>query len=338
MTKLEYFKNEIIKILDRQEQEDNAISKSIECFEYVKSLNNTMGAIQKSQKMFSTWKINGKDVPVKKIAPGKWVRVYNEQTKGAVQTIARLKSEINKCKNSQELLNIILRNKHRFENKNGELLPIINELNKFIDKKNKRLETTSKPMWEKEYYNLCEFDKKVIDTWANEDIRKEAISLSPQANLLKKQGKELIKKNLKKAGNKLINAGKLKSDEDIIKFYGNEPKPIGHIHRKLMKLFPNCKDNTIYCGKGHFVSHIVNHHPDKPLDSYKLLDSFLTKTGEIYQDEKNGSIIFVKRDKTNAELKSLLALKEIDGKIVFWKTNYETTEKIPSKFKKITLP
>ena len=143
MTKLEYFKNEIIKILDRQEQEDNAISKSIECFEYVKSLSNTMGIIEKSQKMFSTWKINGKDVPVKKIAPGKWVRIYTEKNNAAKESIKRLKNRVRKAANTDDLLEIVMNNVHRFQDENGVTLDLVYELQReiqfrkdFINKKN----------------------------------------------------------------------------------------------------------------------------------------------------------------------------------------------------------
>ena len=91
MKDLEYFKKELIKILDKKEREEKT--------EIKKSLAFTMDMlIEKSSSGYPIgtireWKGN----KYQKIAPGKWRRKYSSEEKGIRMSIAALKKAIDKC-------------------------------------------------------------------------------------------------------------------------------------------------------------------------------------------------------------------------------------------------
>lgn len=134
MKDLEYFKKELIKILDKKEREEKA--------EIKKSLAFTMDMlIEKSSSGYPVGTIREwKGKKYQKIAPGKWRRKYSSEEKGIRMSIAALKKAIDKCSTSQELLNLVLQNRDRFADDNGRPLPIVKELSEYASKKNDKLE------------------------------------------------------------------------------------------------------------------------------------------------------------------------------------------------------
>lgn len=142
--KLEYFKRELLKILDKKEKEEeseNEVSKAFIVQDLYKSMTDPL-YMAKGGKVgvvgeVRTW--NGKKY--KKMPNKKWVRVYDKETRGAKLSIAALRRKIDACTNSQELLNLVLANKDRFCDELGRPLPIVQELSKYTSKKNDELET-----------------------------------------------------------------------------------------------------------------------------------------------------------------------------------------------------
>lgn len=134
MKDLEYFKKELIKILDKKEREEKA--------EIKKSLAFTMDMlIEKSSSGYPIGTIREwKGKKYQKIAPGKWRRKYSNEEKGIRMSIAALKKAIDKCSTSQELLNLVLQNRDRFADDNGRPLPIVKELSEYASAKNDKLE------------------------------------------------------------------------------------------------------------------------------------------------------------------------------------------------------
>lgn len=138
MKDLEYFKKELIKILDKKEREEKA--------EIKKSLAFTMDMlVEKSSGGYPIGTIREwKGKKYQKIAPGKWRRKYSNEEKGIRMSIAALKKAIDKCSTSQELLNLVLQNRDRFADDNGRPLPIVKELSEYASAKNDKIESSGK--------------------------------------------------------------------------------------------------------------------------------------------------------------------------------------------------
>ena len=116
-TKLDYFKKKLIDILVSQEKEEN---QNVE-----KAVKANIGEIRTRKDGFKYKKINN----------GEWKRVYESETRGAKHSIAAIKRKIDNAKDEEELMNIIMTNKQRFVDSMGFMLPIVQELNDYIDQK-----------------------------------------------------------------------------------------------------------------------------------------------------------------------------------------------------------
>lgn len=132
--RLNYFKSKLLQILDSKEKNENTISKAIDnyCYNLNKSLYAEY-AIEKGKVgtigEIRTWKDGHK---YKKMPNGKWVRVYQEHNRSAEISIARLKGKVRNATTVDELMEIVMANVHRFEDENGQILPIVEELKKEV--------------------------------------------------------------------------------------------------------------------------------------------------------------------------------------------------------------
>ena len=307
--KFTYFKNKVIKILNTS----NDINKSF-----------PLGTVR-------IW--NG--IKYKKTASDKWERVYENESRYAKEALEKLKKDVDKCTNSQQLLNLVLLHRERFCYKDGSPLPIVKELSEYVSAKNDYFESKRNIT----FVNQTEFDKKVLANWVNKDVLNEAYNLSQESVKLKEKARR-IKKNAKtkqekKVANGIMEQAKLLSRDAIYSHYDNSPVEIGKIQPLLMVCFPFAKNNNIYCGKAHLVDHMVNHHPELPLEKYFELGDIVNIKNDIYFDIKNDSFAFVKKDKSNNRL--VVVLKGDIDRIVLLKTEYNTEEKLTNKFKKISL-
>lgn len=149
--RLNYFKNELLKILDARERQENKLSKAIEDYfdEIEKSVYGwgiekgklgTVGEIR-------TWK-DGKRY--KKMPDGKWVRVYQSMSRSAEISIARLKGIVGNAQSVEELYKICMANNRSFATEDG-YLPILQELSNEAEKRQAQIEDTVtriKPLFE----------------------------------------------------------------------------------------------------------------------------------------------------------------------------------------------
>ncbi len=78
-----------------------------------------------------------------KVAPNKWKPKYDSESKGAKNSITRLMKQVENCKNVEELMNLVMENKQRFTDANGNHLPIVDKLRAAADKKNDALSSGS---------------------------------------------------------------------------------------------------------------------------------------------------------------------------------------------------
>jgi len=124
---LAYFKRELLKHLntlkDEKETHTERLEKAIFALSLIKS-GYPVGTVR-------TWR----GTKFKKIAPNKWRRIYDSETRGAKMSIARLKKQVEKCKSTKELLDLVLQNKSRFMDENGKPLPIVKELSAYAKEK-----------------------------------------------------------------------------------------------------------------------------------------------------------------------------------------------------------
>ena len=226
--KLEYFKSELLKILDKKEKEESSeeVSKAFIVQELYKSMTDPLymakggkvGAVGEIR----TW--NGKKY--KKMPNKKWVRVYDTHDRHTEISIARLKGRVRKAQSVDELFEIVLNNTHRFSDENGMPLDIVLELKKEVDARKKTL-NAGKP------------SKKTPDTGKEKNYYATRNGVTTE---------EERKKQLKAASEEdkeLINRLKT-SDErkDILRIYVSKVAS-GDMETKRDKLHALCKDNVL---------------------------------------------------------------------------------------------
>ena len=149
---------------------------------------------------------------------------------------------------------------------------------------------------------------------------------------IRQEKKALIEKIKSWATDENFDIAEGLSREDIFEKFGNDREIIAILPNEILPLF-DVTDKNVYCGKGYFIDHMANHHPEVDLSYYESIQNILDEHKEIYLDTKNGSVVF---GQTNVfGKKDFLALrKDNDDKIVFYKTFYYGN-KIPKKFQKI---
>ena len=139
--KLEYFKKELTKVLEQAEKrENNAISKAIEDYDnsMAKTLLDEYG-IQKARGYGIGTVREWKGEKYRKIAPGKWRKIYESNTRGAKQSIGIIKKKIMNAKTTDELLQIVMENTNRFMDANGKLLQIEKKMKKAVNESKGKL-------------------------------------------------------------------------------------------------------------------------------------------------------------------------------------------------------
>ena len=140
--KLADLKKEIIEILKKQDEKDfkkatDYLNSQEEHFTHLeKSLSGKW--IEKAGYGIGTVRV-WKGKKYKKIAPNKWVRVFDKEGRGTNVSIGKLISKVQKCKSVEELMALAMANKSRFVDENGNDLPILDKLRAEIDIKNEKL-------------------------------------------------------------------------------------------------------------------------------------------------------------------------------------------------------
>ena len=138
--KLAELKKEIIEILKKQDEKD--VKKAIEYFnsqeEHYTHLEKSLISgkwIQKAGYGVGTVRI-WKGKKYKKIAPGKWARVFDKEGRGTNIAIGKLIARVQKIDNVEDLMAFVMQNKQRFVDENGIDLPVLDKLRAAVDAKN----------------------------------------------------------------------------------------------------------------------------------------------------------------------------------------------------------
>jgi len=129
--KLAELKKEIIEILKKQDEKE--VKKAVDYFDsqelhYTHLEKSITGKwIKKAGYGVGTVRI-WKGKKYKKIAPGKWARVFDKEGHGTNVAIGRLIAQVNKIDNAEDLEKFVAANKQRFVDENGKDLPVVEKL------------------------------------------------------------------------------------------------------------------------------------------------------------------------------------------------------------------
>ena len=127
-----------------------------------------------------------------------------------------------------------------------------------------------------------------------------------------------------------LTEAKGKTREQIFAMFGNQPVPIAFLPEQYLQFFDGATgDNRVYSGKGYFLDHAVNHHPEIGAAEYGSLQEILSSADEVIIDRRidhntgksRDVLMFVKNIGKNYILAVALGENE-SGKIVFHKSLY----------------
>ncbi|QKS91957.1 hypothetical protein [Treponema phagedenis] len=184
----------------------NAIKKKI--LDYLASLEKKeKAAIEKAFSKMLMLAKGGKGLPVGtvrdwkgkkfiKTAPGKWKPKYESHSRGAKLAISALKKKIAACDTAKDMMNVMLENRDRFSDKNGNPLPFVQELSKFIDETQENHVRFTDNGAEKKWYEkppatekeLLDFAKRAIEENANERLFVGYVSSEAQKRIKEATG------------------------------------------------------------------------------------------------------------------------------------------------------
>lgn len=169
---LNNFKKELLKILEESEaREEKRISKAIE--DYDNSMARTFlteYSINKSRGYGIGTVREWKGHKYRKIAPGKWRKIYDVHSRGANQSIAIIKKKIENAKSIDELLQLVMENTNRFMDSNGKLLPIVEKLNEAVKESKTRL-NAGKPSTQEQIEKVKKENGKSEDERISDEIK-----------------------------------------------------------------------------------------------------------------------------------------------------------------------
>ena len=140
--KLAELKKEIIEILKKQDEKDfkkatDYLNSQEEHFTHLeKSLSGKW--IEKAGYGIGTVRV-WKGKKYKKIAPDKWVRVFDKEGRGTNIAIGKLIAKVQKIDNVEDLMAFVMANKQRFVDENGVDLPVLDKLRAAVGVKNENL-------------------------------------------------------------------------------------------------------------------------------------------------------------------------------------------------------
>jgi hypothetical protein len=139
----------------------------------------------------------------------------------------------------------------------------------------------------------------------------------------------LSEDNLRKA--------KGKTREQLFEEFGNKLEPLAYIPPGYLKyLGPDINDNRVYSGKGYYIDHAVNHHPEVPISDYKNIQDILDNPDDVLLDDskKQNSLVFVKQYKYVSTV-IVGADKTDNGRLVLYKSFFNQRKNSYAKYKSV---
>jgi hypothetical protein len=128
-----------------------------------------------------------------------------------------------------------------------------------------------------------------------------------------------------------------KTREQLFKEFGNELEPIACISPGYLKyLGIDINDNRVYSGKGYFIDHVVNHHPEVPISDYKNIQDILSNPDDVFLDDskKQKTLVFVKQYKSIGTV--IVGADKAGGdRLIFYKSFFNQRKNSYAKYKSI---
>ena len=138
-----------------------------------------------------------------KIAPNKWRPKYDSHTRGAKMAISALKKKIKACKDAHEMMQLVLENRDRFTDKEGQPLPFVQELHTFIKDYDNVSDTKVSP--EKASRNQSEAMKGNQNAKKDDGVQDTKADFNELSNILETGKSSSV--NHKELGEIIIDAG-----------------------------------------------------------------------------------------------------------------------------------
>ena len=223
--KLAELKKEIIEILKKQDEKE--VKKAVDYFNsqelhyshLEKSFNGKW--IEKAGYGVGTVRI-WKGKKYKKIAPGKWARVFDKEGRGTNIAIGKLIAKVQKIDNVEDLMAFVMQNKQRFVDENGVDLPVLDKLRAAVDSRNGNVGSKEKTVEDKikenpDYPFKPKTDKERAERAAFEKDRDDFIERMDkirQENNKKKEEKKVIENNPKSDGSEKVELGTFTKIDD----------------------------------------------------------------------------------------------------------------------------
>ncbi len=163
-------------------KKSHPVSNKLEYFrkkilEHLETLEDDGGVMEKGAKMpvgtIREWK--GKKYI--KVAPDKWQPKYDNESRGAKMAISAIKKKINTAKDEQEMMNIILENRSRFEDKYGHPLPFVQELSEYIRKRGDEIELADNAKTKESHPKLEKIPIGKVEKWLVDEAKAVGLNI-----------------------------------------------------------------------------------------------------------------------------------------------------------------
>lgn len=157
MKDFNYYKTWALNHLKKQLESEKAVKKALEFCELMLQKSFPVGTIRE-------WK--GKKY--KKVAPGKWMRYYNSQSRGSSQALRYAIKQLEKINDIETLAKFVNANRSRFCDEHGKLLPEAEEIFKLGKEKAGGIKTAAE---KEKYRQLQEEFKEEIRTGKRDNTK-----------------------------------------------------------------------------------------------------------------------------------------------------------------------
>jgi hypothetical protein len=134
-----------------------------------------------------------------------------------------------------------------------------------------------------------------------------------------------------------LQKAKGKTREAIFREFGNELEPIAWINPEYLQyLGEELKDNRVYSGKGYFIDHAVNHHPEVPISGYQNIQDILNNPDDVLLDNSKAqnALVFVKQYKSIGTV--IVSMDKTDGgMLALYKSFFNQRKNSYAKYKSV---
>ena len=134
-----------------------------------------------------------------------------------------------------------------------------------------------------------------------------------------------------------LQQAKGKKREQILLECGNKLEPIAHISPEYLPyLGENINDNRVYSGKGYFIDHAANHHPEVPVGDYQNIQDILNNPDDVLLDNSKtqNALVFIKKYKNTGTV-VVGVNKTNSGMLMLYKSFFNQRKNSYAKYRSV---